>query len=325
MATSSVQPTATSKFDQFIAAIKALPATEKERLSDEWSGHEGKPSHDPLLATFGSAVWYVLDLKKGQGFEDRVIKNLRIKKCATPRETALKFIDRYMPAPVLTPAQPKLADSITPMEYDYLDVVVNSEFHDGEEVVDHPVWAPLASDFTTIKKKQLGGVASSLQQKGFVNIYDDGSKPSHPGQQTITVAITGAGFEAYMRYKTEHLPAGTPTVEGLEERINDLAKEVKKGKVAKEVVAGSKKGRGYANEGKKYEHSGVRVETFKLGKKDVKKGDKLYFKIGQEVVCGIFSHLNKCVHCPEGYAVIKFNGKAYERRQTRISLTPEIA
>ena len=99
----------------------------------------------------------------------------------------------------------------------------------------------------------------------------------------------------------------TPTLEELEERINDLP---------------VKKGRGYANAGKKYEHSGVRIEEFKLGKAKVKKGDKLYFKIGKVEVVGVFSHLNQCVHCPEGYAVIRFEGKNFERRQSRISTTP---
>jgi len=97
-----------------------------------------------------------------------------------------------------------------------------------------------------------------------------------------------------------------PSIEELEERINDLP---------------TKKGRGYANAGKKYDHSGVRVEEFKLGKAKVKKGDKLFFKIGKVEVCGVFSHLNKCVHCPEGYAVIRFEGKNMERRQSRVSLT----
>lgn len=99
----------------------------------------------------------------------------------------------------------------------------------------------------------------------------------------------------------------TPTIEELEERINDLP---------------AKKGRGYANAGKKYNHSGVRVEEFKIGKTKVKKGDKLYFKIGKSEVVGVFSHLNQCVHCPEGYAVIRFEGKNFERRQSRISITP---
>lgn len=99
-----------------------------------------------------------------------------------------------------------------------------------------------------------------------------------------------------------------PTIEELEERINDLPT--------------AKKGRGYANAGKKYGHSGVRIEEFKLGNAKIKKGDKLYFKVGKLEVAGVFSHLNKCVHCPEGYAVIRFEGKNMERRQSRVSATP---
>lgn len=181
-------------------------------------------------------------------------------------------------------------------------------------------------------KKSLGGVVSSLSQKGLINHVTDKNplNDTGDGRTSDTVAITDAGMKALnawenksddamanrretarieKREEAEESHEDAPNVHELEERLNDLESTPKKGV-----------GRGFANAGKKYNKSGVRVEEFKLGKAKVKKGDKLFFKIGKEEVCGVFSHLNQCVHCPEGYAVIRFEGKNYERRQTRVSV-----
>lgn len=218
------------------------------------------------------------------------------------------------------PADQQIVDKpveITELEAIVLRWIVDNEYQGGESVVDYPIWAPEVGDFSskTFKsKKSLGGVISSLSQKGLINHVTDNTSlnTTGDGRTSDTVAITETGLlamNANIVTKPVEVLEDAPSAHELEERLNDLESGAKKGV-----------GRGYANAGKKYAHSGVRVEEFKIGKTKVKKGDKLFFKIGKEEVVGVFSHLNQCVHCPEGYAVIRFNGKNYERRQSRVNV-----
>lgn len=153
--------------------------------------------------------------------------------------------------------------------------------------------------FSVETRAKVGNLVKYYPNYGAYASFIDGQRAEHAEGEVIFWNELDRGSETH---------EDAPSAHELEERLNDLESSTKKGV-----------GRGYANAGKKYVHSGVRVEEFKIGKTKVKKGDKLYFKIGKEEVVGVFSHLNQCVHCPEGYAVIRFGGKNYERRQSRVS------
>lgn len=225
--------------------------------------------------------------------------------------------------------EPVALPTLTDTEALVLRWIVTNEFQDGSSVVGCHVWSPEAEDFGgAIKKRSLPGVVASLSKKGCIDHASDSTplNGTGDGRTSDTVAITQLGLNVYLALppardmvdayvKLEPVEEiqdqpqeDVPSIHELEERINDLPT--------------NKLGRGFANAGKKYDKSGVRVEEFKIGKEKVKKGDKLFFRIGKIEVCGVFSHLNKCVHCPDGYAVIRFEGKNYERRQSRVTTQP---
>lgn len=93
----------------------------------------------------------------------------------------------------------------------------------------------------------------------------------------------------------------------------------KKAAAATEEAEDAKKG---ANLGKKYKKSGERIMKMTTADdKKVKQGDTVKFAVKGEVVSGEFRHVNKNVHSPNGYAVIKLNGKIYERVLERVFST----
>jgi hypothetical protein len=304
-------PVATNNFDTFILYISQLAENEKNILSDEWVGPEGQPSPDPVLAALGSAVWSTLGVHKGKGFEARALKMAKQAGSADPAKSLAEFIKIYGPmasgaAPVVAVEKPKKAakKAAPVVEVPSYEAIIN-------------ILAPTVENNDPFEIE----LFQEIEQKtGFAyeNLEQDPKKlvfEFRNTEQVLFITFKIKGDKIVSTWKFEEVAPvadSTPTVEELEERINDLP-------------VAAKKGRGYANAGKKYGHSGVRVEEFKIGKEKVKKGDKLFFKVGKAEVCGIFSHLNKCVHCPEGYAVIRFEGKNFERRQSRVSLSASVA
>lgn len=63
-------------------------------------------------------------------------------------------------------------------------------------------------------------------------------------------------------------------------------------------------------EGGKYNKSGVRT----LEWNGVKQGEQVEFKAGGKTLVGEFRHMNKNVHSPNGYIVIRHEKKLYERK-----------
>lgn len=231
--------------------------------------------------------------------------------------------------------QTQPAMQITENEATFINFVVENGA--GNEVLGFPNAKDLGMD-----KKQLAATIKSLIANGGIKIdaQDDekftiaesaklaaiewlNTNPPTDEIETIEGGFTGSIENLKPATKpvkakkttpisTPNLPAEEVSAAELEERVNDIQEALT-----------TKKGRGYANAGKRYDKSGVRIEEFMLGETKVKAGDKLRFSIGKEDVVGIFSHLNKCVHCPEGYVVVKFEGKNFERRQSRVFIVVE--
>jgi len=76
--------------------------------------------------------------------------------------------------------------NLTEKENDYLELIINSDYHDGEAVVGNHVW----SEATTASQK---GCVASLQKKGFLDV----SEPDAGRGNATTHAITQEGFEAH--------------------------------------------------------------------------------------------------------------------------------
>ena len=77
---------------------------------------------------------------------------------------------------------------VTDLEFDLMKAIVNSEFHDGQNVIDHPVWSFSACP-QNIRPNQMGGVMSSLVKKDYVRVEGEGDD--------ATVEITAIGFDAF--------------------------------------------------------------------------------------------------------------------------------
>ena len=227
------------------------------------------------------------------------IKQPEVKEAKKTKKLALT--GEMITVPMEQPGDEPFA-SLTKLEVSVLEWIVTNDFLDGDEPIDRHVWAPYAEDFAGVMtKKQLGGVMSSLTKKGCM-VFQEGEPDGKA--QTHTVAITKLGFDSLEVHKAQ-----------IDAEFESMANEQPDSDEQTE-----RKGRGYANAGKKYNRTGERVETFKIGKVAVEKGTKLFFKINGAEVCGVFSHLNQCAACPEGYAIIRFEGKNFERRQSRVSL-----
>lgn len=74
--------------------------------------------------------------------------------------------------------------TLTQLERIALDRVINSEYHDGKDPVNHPVWSHGLFD------KQLTGAVSSCSTKGYVVVHGAG--------KDATIQITELGMAAYI-------------------------------------------------------------------------------------------------------------------------------
>ena len=74
----------------------------------------------------------------------------------------------------------------TPKELEVLRAIIKSEFQDGNDPVNNPVWSWSCNPFA--KKSSLGGVVASLKKKGLVTQGGEGDD--------ATLSITQRGFEA---------------------------------------------------------------------------------------------------------------------------------
>lgn len=82
---------------------------------------------------------------------------------------------------------------ITSNERKALTAIVESEYQDGGNPVDHNVWTQYVNPFAN--KRTQSGVYASLSKKGYIRIgadYDMGAGNGTMG----TVAITEAGYRA---------------------------------------------------------------------------------------------------------------------------------
>ena len=77
---------------------------------------------------------------------------------------------------------------LTPNEFKALQGIYDSDYRDGDNPVNHPVWSWSANPFKS--KKTFGGVVASLSKKGFVDQSDSG--------KDAVVSMTQAGFEAWI-------------------------------------------------------------------------------------------------------------------------------
>jgi hypothetical protein len=75
------------------------------------------------------------------------------------------------------------AQNVTAFEKTLLTSVKESEYHDGQDPVDNPVWADCVLDL--IPTKSRGGVMSSLVKKGWVRFHDCGA------DSTVTLTAEG--------------------------------------------------------------------------------------------------------------------------------------
>lgn len=84
---------------------------------------------------------------------------------------------------------------MTKNEMKALKAIVESEYQNGGNPVDHDVWTEYCNPFGS--KRTFSGVMSSLSKKGYVYIsdMDMGTGLGKMG----TVAITQAGFNAYKK------------------------------------------------------------------------------------------------------------------------------
>lgn len=73
---------------------------------------------------------------------------------------------------------------------------------------------------------------------------------------------------------------------------------------------------------KPYSVYGIHGKNIDL--EDYKKGDKVEFKVGKDTVVGEFVHFHVNNWSKNGYAVIKFNGKIYERVLSSITKVKEV-
>jgi hypothetical protein len=83
---------------------------------------------------------------------------------------------------------------LTAKEIEMLKAIVDSEYIDGEDPVEHEIWFDYVVD-----SKSKGGVFTSLQEKGFVKAYITKEKLDRSDRfspTTSTIRITQAGFDA---------------------------------------------------------------------------------------------------------------------------------
>lgn len=80
---------------------------------------------------------------------------------------------------------------ITPKEFEMLKAIVESEYQDGNDVVNAPIWFDyIVNSWST------GGVFTGLQAKGLVGSFKTEQRSS-PEITDSTIHITAAGLEAY--------------------------------------------------------------------------------------------------------------------------------
>lgn len=81
---------------------------------------------------------------------------------------------------------------LTPNEKELLLAIVNSEYQDGDTVIDYPVWSDcLQYDCISLKRKAISGTMSSLVKKGLAEVNDHNEN---------TCWITSAGYELIKDY-----------------------------------------------------------------------------------------------------------------------------
>ncbi len=96
------------------------------------------------------------------------------------------------------------AVSVTPKELAMLDSIITSEYQDGgpdEGVIDHDVWF----DYI-VTGKSLGGVFTSLQEKGLVKAYVTKERidPRNRDLPTLsTIHVTVVGYAIWKQHQEE--------------------------------------------------------------------------------------------------------------------------
>lgn len=83
----------------------------------------------------------------------------------------------------------KIINDLTDGEFRILDLIVNSEYHDGFEIVGSPVWQ-------VTKTKQDSGYMASCVKKGYAGVWNGIKKDA-------TCWITAKGYNAYLSHKNK--------------------------------------------------------------------------------------------------------------------------
>lgn len=81
--------------------------------------------------------------------------------------------------------------TLTAKEFQALQGVLDSEFHDGANPINNPVWVWSANNFDN--PRSFPGVVSALVKKGYVKVFNRRTKEA-------VIQITESGFAAHQEH-----------------------------------------------------------------------------------------------------------------------------
>jgi DNA-binding MarR family transcriptional regulator len=235
-----------------------------------------------------------------------------------PGTTGKAVANKIAKAKEKSTKQPVRTVSVTSLEYKVLSAIVAGLY---AEAGFSDIEAQDLSKSTKLSVKSIVGVIGSLVKKEL--IFTDKMTTDEGTFELIYLPVTSYSLHPKWSVEAKEEVAKAPyqvILEIVDAKGEKSSTTVINTKVSVTVVAAKEKTAKTTtgNVSKPYGKYGLHGKNIEVA--GLTKGDMVEFEIKKQIVIGEFVHVHVNNHSPEGYAVIKFDGKIYERVLDKIKV-----